>query len=225
MCCLEIGKEAYRFERRRFEVLCLVHDQHKASAREHLAKQDLVQLLVHRREIHSRGLDAKLAEEVAEKLTGVTLRLEQKHRPRRIAQLFHKPIQNGGFSHSRVGDERHESTAGFDAIQESGEGLAVRTTRIKVRGVWSNAKRLFAETVEIQEHRGGPPFLRLDAAHGRRTVLRCTGLELRHHSPTRRDQAAAPLARTGTFLPNPTFNSLISSMPSLTVAFTRSGSI
>ncbi len=39
------------------------------------------------------------------------------------------------------------------------------------------------------------------------------------------DQAAAALARTGTFLPNPTFNSLISSKPSLTVAFTLSGSI
>src|SRR6266481_3652923 len=39
------------------------------------------------------------------------------------------------------------------------------------------------------------------------------------------DQAVADLARTGTFLPNPTFSNLISSKPSLTVAFTPSGSI
>src|SRR5579864_1302742 len=120
---LEIGKETYRFEHRRFEVLRLVHDQHKASAREHLAKQDLVQLLVHGCEIHSSGLDAKLTEDVAEKLTRITLRLEQKDGSRRLAQLVHEPIQKSGFSHSRVGDERHESAAGFDAIQESGEGL------------------------------------------------------------------------------------------------------
>jgi len=43
--------------------------------------------------------------------------------------------------------------------------------------------------------------------------------------PTDADQAVAALAITGIFLPIPTFSSLISSMPSLSVAFTLSGSI
>src|SRR6266481_1442602 len=43
--------------------------------------------------------------------------------------------------------------------------------------------------------------------------------------PADADQAAAALARTGTFFPNPTFNNSISSRPPLTLAFTRSGSI
>ena len=76
MWCFKIGKEPYCFENRSFEILCLVNDYHKALAREHLAQQKVVQFLVHRHETHSRGLDAKLAEDVAEKLTRITLGLE-----------------------------------------------------------------------------------------------------------------------------------------------------
>ena len=43
--------------------------------------------------------------------------------------------------------------------------------------------------------------------------------------PADRDQAAAALVRTGTFLPKPTFNSLSSRRPLLIVAFTVFGSI
>jgi hypothetical protein len=45
------------------------------------------------------------------------------------------------------------------------------------------------------------------------------------HTKRDRDQAVAVFARMGTFLPAPTLHILISNTPSLTVAFTRSGSI
>ena len=88
MVRLEIGKHPHGFKHGIVKILRFVHDQNKTFPGEHGLKQDLVQLIVHRDETHSIGIDVQVVKDVLEKFTGVTLGLEHKHGARGIAQFF-----------------------------------------------------------------------------------------------------------------------------------------
>src|SRR5277367_4227310 len=90
------------------QILRLVNNQHKTPPVQHLLKQDFIQCAMHGDDVHCLALDAQLAEEITEQLSGITLRLEEEDGSRSFAEIFHQAVEQRRLAHPRFCDEGHE---------------------------------------------------------------------------------------------------------------------
>src|SRR6266436_7593375 len=97
---------------------------------------------VHLYKILTAAIETQCIQQIAKKLVGIALCLEQEGAPDGALQPFEKLEQQRGLTHPRLGNESEKSTARIDPIEEGCQGLAVRGREIKKARVWSHTERL-----------------------------------------------------------------------------------
>src|SRR5207245_3420098 len=80
---------------------------------------------------------------------------------------LHKLKQQRGLAHAWLGNERQETAASFDAIEQRGQCFAVRRAEVEETWVRRNAERLFTKLIEFQKHSLHLSFFGIAASTGR----------------------------------------------------------
>ena len=127
----EIGEQADGLEDFLVQILRFVNHQHEAPARAHLLGEQAVQDVVHGRQIHARDVNAEIHHDVANELARIAIGAKHKGGASLVTQVGKIMVEQGSLAHSRLGDQRQESTIAFRAVDERGERLPVLRSQIQ----------------------------------------------------------------------------------------------
>src|SRR5260370_42244438 len=120
----------------------LVDEDRDAPASHRLGIKKFVQLRVHLYKILTAAIETQGLQQIAKKLVGIALCLEQEGAPDRALQPLEKLEQQRGLTHPRLGNQSEKSTPRIDPIEERCQSLAMRGSEVKKARVRSHAEGL-----------------------------------------------------------------------------------
>ena len=152
----EIRPLPYGLQHRLRKVLRLVDHHNDPPAASRLLHQDLIQALAHPCEALTLVVYLQVRHQGFQQLARIGRSTKQENCTRRFPHLLQYLKQEGSFSHSRRGHERHEPASNFDSVGQRSQRLTMRRAQVQVARIRGHAERLFAQAVKIKHHSSRP---------------------------------------------------------------------
>ena len=127
---LEIRQQPDGFQHGFVQVLGLVNHQNKAAARQSFPGENLIQLLMQGDEILITSVHSQAAEQVAEQLSRIALRLKKKHGIARLPHALEELEDQRRLPHSGLGGKSQEAAAALDAVDQRQKRFPMRLAEI-----------------------------------------------------------------------------------------------
>src|ERR1700679_478163 len=104
---------------------------------------------MHARQIHACDVYAEIQQKVTNKLARIAIGAKHKSGASFVTEVGKVMVEQGRLAHSRLGDQRKESTITFRAVDKRSERFPVLRSQVQEPGVRRHPERLLREFVII----------------------------------------------------------------------------